>query len=250
VGSSFGTSIYVRWSHRASRRTRRKTSGGGKEKIVSIITQYGGCVFVAVAGCVILRKIFMTSTPEKKQSLKQHWGCCIGILLFVGMVVFIFFQHALYYKSSGEHISVPSHYPQDATDYCFFESYTSRYCEFNLPKSSFLKYSEKQKWEIVDIEKTDVFFTCYNNDFNMSEKRQYTYEKPLTIRRYIALLKLEHHKCSQWKCEVDTTGLTENACVRSISKGYFYRTSNGAGRGITVLYDSEQERCYLDYRFR
>ncbi|MDR2641962.1 MAG: hypothetical protein LBC74_04135 [Planctomycetaceae bacterium] len=198
----------------------------------------------------------MTKTPENKQSIKTTWsccpgmGCCIGILLFLGCV-FISFHHALYYKASGEHISVPSYYPQDATDYCFFATSAIRYCEFNLPKDSFLKYCEKEEWEIADIEKTSVFFIYYYNDFNMKKKREYTPEKPLTIPRYIRFqLKPEHLKCSQWECEVDPTGRTENACVRSVSKGYFYMTSNGASRGITVLYDSEKERCYLGYRLR
>jgi hypothetical protein len=192
----------------------------------------------------------MTKTPKNKQSLKQLFGCCIGVLLFAG-VGFIFFQHALHYENSGEHISVPSYYPQDATDYCFFKNFVARYCEFNLPKDSFLKYSEKQKWEIEDIEKTDVFFICYYNDFNMKEKkRPYIHEKPLTIRRYTASLKPEHHECTSSECKIEPTRRTENSCVRFVSKGYFYETLNGAGRGITVLYDSEQERCYLDYRFR
>ncbi|MDR2755252.1 MAG: hypothetical protein LBC20_06045 [Planctomycetaceae bacterium] len=189
-------------------------------------------------------------TSENKHSIKIQLGCWILFLVTFGSCSFIFFHHALYYKASGEHISVPSYYPQDASDYCFFENSIVRICEFNLPKDSFLKYSEKKKWEIANIENTEVFFICYDNDFNMKEKREYTTKKPLTITRYIGRLKPEHLECSDWACKIDPTGLTENACVRSVSKGYFYMTSNGASRGITVIYDSEKERCYIKYRLR
>jgi hypothetical protein len=191
---------------------------------------------------------------KSKQSIKIQLGCWILFLVGFGSCSTIFFHHALHYEASGEHISVPYYYPQDASDYCFFERSTIRYCEFNLPKDSFLKYSKEQNWEIADIEKTDVFFVFYseaNKIFNNTpKKREYTTEKPLTITRYIRQLKPEHYECSNWECKIDTTGLTENACVRSVSKGYFYKTSNSAGRGIKVLYDSEKERCYIEYSLR
>jgi hypothetical protein len=191
---------------------------------------------------------------EKEQSVKnfcsktvKSCGCLVLFCLVTVLSGFIFFHHALYYRASGEHILAPTYYPKNTTDYCFFETSTIRFCEFNMPKDSFLKYSKEKEWDITDIETTNVFFSL---NYDTGKKREYTTEKPFTITRYISLLKPEHYECSQWKCKIDTTGLTENACVRSVSKGYFYMTINGAGRGITVLYDSEKERCYLEYRFR
>jgi hypothetical protein len=191
---------------------------------------------------------------ENEQSTKKSYsktvkscGCQVLVCLVILLFVFAFFHHALYYRASGEHIQAPTYYPPNTTDYCFFETSTKKFCEFNLPKDSFLKYSKKNKWDITDIETTNVFFSF---NYDTGTKSEYTTEKPLTITRYIRGLKPEHYDCSQWECKIDATGLTENTCIRSVSKGYFYMTINGAGRGITVLYDGEKERCYLDYRFR
>ncbi|MDR0609919.1 MAG: hypothetical protein LBG58_07410 [Planctomycetaceae bacterium] len=178
----------------------------------------------------------MTKTPEKKQSLIQHLGCWGLIVLMSVGCSFLFFYYAVYYNNSGEHISVPNHFPQDATDYCFYEKSTIRFCEFNLSKDSFLKYCEKEKWEIEDIEKM--------------EEIKYKYEKPFIISRYIFPLKPEHHKCNTSECKIEPTGRTENSCIRLVSKGYYYKKYFRAGRGFTVIYDSEQERCYCLYILR
>ncbi|MDR3196821.1 MAG: hypothetical protein LBU34_03030 [Planctomycetaceae bacterium] len=177
----------------------------------------------------------MTKISENKQSLIQHLASGVVIVL-ICLLFFILLYPIIYYKESGEHLPVPDDFPQDAADYCYYRDLVIVLYEFNLPKDSFLKYCEKEKWEIEDIEKMEII--------------KYMPNKSFSTRRYIYPLKPEHHECTSSECKIEPTGRTENSCIRFVSKGYCYEEYYRAGRGFTVVYDSENERYYCKRMLR
>ncbi|MDR1269928.1 MAG: hypothetical protein LBK82_10415 [Planctomycetaceae bacterium] len=174
--------------------------------------------------------------PENEQLTIKH--LVLG-LIGIGLV-WLFLYLGMSYKESGEHIPVPNrfphHFPQDATGYCYYRDARGMLCEFNLPQDSFLKYCEKEKWEITEIEKI--------------KEIKSTQEKSLIINRYIKRLKPEHHKCTGSECKIEPTGRTENSCVRFVSKGYRCKKYRRKYAGFIAIYDNENERCYVEHKLR
>jgi hypothetical protein len=190
-----------------------------------------------------------TAKPSARKSCLRFLMGITIVSLCVGGCLHLVYT-GITHTDSGEHLSVPTYYPNDATDYSFYDSYTLKMCEFSVPEESFLKYSKSKGWDVVSIEKADAFYPKMERTEPLSRlPEQATITKPLDINRCIRYFKPEHQECYS-ECKVDPTMLTDKSCLHIVSKGYWYMTINGAGRGITVLYDKENGRCYLERRCR
>ena len=139
-------------------------------------------------------------------------------------------------------------------DELYYYSYLNRYFEFTISEPDFLEWrtSGKFPWEPVEIKSLPSlpkpekqWVDRQNGDWKLVNSRR---EIPLFIVRYCHK-KAEHENCNPWdeKCSIDPTGKTDEACFRILDDGYYYQTSRRNGGGVYVLYDRENQRCYINY---
>jgi|GEM_PF-3730838 len=145
----------------------------------------------------------------------------------------------------GEHLPKAEKYSPQATDYSYYNRLLHQACEFDIPENAFLEMCQIKKWHPVPIETLSELPKVETQD----EYPWINFRRrvPLEISRYVRWYKPGHEECYPFHgdCKVDPSGKTDASCFRSVSQGYYYEIIWSNGGGITVIYDSENGRCYI-----
>ena len=173
-------------------------------------------------------------------------GCLILLLGFAGPAPLIPFFFPALFISSGEHLPKAEQFSPEATNYSYYCAYNHHY-EFDISEEAFLKMCKNEEYEPVAIE-TLPDLPPFDHEANRDQPRiNYRREVPMTIVRYVYHKEEHRDGCDPWtseKCNVDPSGKTDDSCFHSVSKGYYYEIRFVSGGGRTILYDSENSRCY------
>ena len=203
----------------------------------------------------IEQNVSESKVENKKKTGWCTWrnlsGCGCGCLVLLPFVlVGSYFTAVIFFPSlfisSGEHLPKATHISPEATNYSYYQSYMRTVREFDIPVEAFLEMCKKQKRAPVTPIAIETLpdLPPFDHEADMP---WINYERtlPLTIGRYLSH-KEEHQGCKYWdaECKVDPSGKTDDSCFRSVSKGYYFEIRLGNGGGYTVIYDSENGRCY------
>jgi hypothetical protein len=196
---------------------------------------------------------------EAKQKEKGKTGClgtilgmccgcgCAVLLLGFGPAPLIPFFFPALFTSSGEHLPNAEQFSPEATNFSYYETFMHCVREFDIPEKAFLEMCKKMEYKTVAIETLPYL----PPDHEESPPRiNYRRTVPLTIVRYVHHKEEHQHGCDPWNgmaCHVEPSGRTDDSCFRSVSKGYYFEHRLGNGGGLTMLYDSENGRCYMHW---
>ena len=194
--------------------------------------------------------------PEKKKPGCLDWllgyscgcGCLVLLLGLGGPAPLIPFFFPAWFTSSGEHLPTAEQFSPEATNYSYYNTFMHRVREFDISEKAFLEMCKKMDYEPIAIE-TLPDLPPYNHE-SKPPRINYQREVPLTIIRYVYRKEEHQNGCSPWilsECKVDPSGKTDDSCFRSVSKGYYFERRLGNGGGLSMLYDSENGRCYMKW---
>ena len=167
--------------------------------------------------------------------------------LYVGGMVLLFALNWAWrdIPRHGEHLATAVEFSPHATNYSFYNRLLHCVCEFDILEDAFLEMCKDKKWNPIAIESLPDLLPFQESE--MEPNTNYEREIPLKITRYV-YTKPGHENCGLWwncSCQVDTTGKTDDSCFRAVSRGYYFEVRGSDAGGIRVLYDSENERCYI-----
>ena len=179
-------------------------------------------------------------------------GCGLPLLTFILMVA-SFVWHVGYYHEFGENqASAPEFNAEKGTDFSYDVTYSWSYIEFTISEPDFLDWCRQRNWkpvEIKDLPSLPKVESDWEKDSDWPRINGAQGDKgPFSIPRY-SYKKPEHERCNKYdhnqRCQIDPTGKTDDACFRSVDDGYYYETRQRSAGGFHILYDRENNRCYI-----
>jgi len=183
---------------------------------------------------------------EEKDGKKK--GCCrCSCCVAAGCVIVLIclFAWGISYHDFGENQDQsPMFSAKNGKNFSYDITYSWQHVEFDISETDFLGWckNEASGWEPIEIEILPSLPTIDTIMPSINHRR----ECPLWIPRYCRY-KPEHKNCNPWnkECQHDPTGKTDDACFRIVDNGYYYETRAHNGGGVYVLYDRDNNRCYI-----
>lgn len=180
---------------------------------------------------------------DKNSKKKNCCGCCTAAVLVIVLLCLLARGFTFHYVGENQNRS-PMYGARNGKNFSYDITYMTQYVEFDISEPNFLNWckNETASWEPIEIETLlsrplpDAYMPLIN----------YKDENLLWISRYCRR-KPEHETCHPWskECQHDATGKTNNACFRIVDNGLYYETRSPNGGGVYVLYDRDNNRCYI-----
>ena len=190
----------------------------------------------------------------QRRRLKGYACCAISCgapVLFFALMISAFVWYVGYYHSFGENqAGAPVFSPAKGTNFSYDVTYSRSHIEFTIAEVDFLDWCKKNGWtpvEIKDVPSLPKVVFDWDNDAAWPRINEgQGGEIPLAIPRY-KYRKPEHERCNSYdkKCQIDPTGKTDDACFRLVDDGYYYERRARSMGGVHILYDRENNRCYV-----
>jgi hypothetical protein len=140
------------------------------------------------------------------------------------------------------------------TNFSYDVTYSRNHVEFTIAEQDFLDWCKQLGWtpiEIKDLPLLPEVEYDWDNDAAWPRINEQQGNKgPLIISRYNCR-KPEHERCKYGQeCLVDPTGQIDDACFCSVEDGFYYECRRRSCGGVHVLYDRENNRCYIQENAR
>ena len=200
----------------------------------------------------------MTMDQQAKKNLQRRRlkgytcravGCGASVLVFA-LMIYTFVWYAMYYHKFGENQArAPKFSPAKGTNFSYDVTYSNSLIEFTIAEIDFLDWCKKNDWSPVEIKDVPslpkVVFDRDNDAAWPRINEEQGGEIPLAIPRY-KYKKPEHERCRYGEeCQIDPTGKTDEACFRLVDDGYYHERRARSMGGFYILYDRENNRCYV-----
>ena len=186
-----------------------------------------------------------------------EWYACGGPSFLILAFVLLFIYSVNDTEFGENKATSPVFNAEKGSHFSYYVSYLNRFVEFTISEQDFLNWCKDRGWEPFDeIKNLPVLPrppepNWHNDSDAIWVNQRRGREIPLAIIRYNHI-KEEHEACNPFlrRCRIDSTGRTDQACVRLIGDGYYYEHRWADGGGVYILYDRENNRCYVQWSRR